>query len=559
MKGWRDAVGPRERRVATASGARAKDGQSISQIVKKYTAEKPADTARLAAFVTELERQSKTKTELKRQLEQTIVRIEARKNDFSRRQRRVREQEREKAQNIEDEYARMKIENSCLNIEKRKLRVQIDEMRNEIAKMISEDEEKRLYFEAGIPISKKNETNFSQMYNISNIDTHSIKHSGQKPKTIIKKKVASRMGNFTSSPDVKIKDTFKTDHLRFEKMKDVFPKHTNEAEDSVFAKSDDGSKTCTLLNRINLRPQKPFDGHPRLKNILTGVHKPSILGSPKLSKAKCGRSMFKSHDIEGFKGVNRNEEDSVNLSRSRLTLVQPTRPESRITVKSRIQSGKAELPRERADQVLVRMDNIAKNKFGQGYIDWIAVLAEVNNKILIVEKKIKKRLKFNRQTLLVVLNLVLCFKRAFYILKFQEGIRAGGIQRELDSNMPADFALSVAYDKLTDLATRISHHAKSLLNPDLEAKLEPLKLMKFKRDQSRSSITSLLGWTPKFDSRKMTNRVPDSFDLKTQLKTEAGASNKSALSTPQSTPHLRALEPIKQKLKIYDVTKPYFS
>lgn len=562
MNGRRPVTGPANRKEPQLQVQKKTPGRQILEVVKKYTSEKEQPEDKLAGFAAELSRETKAKALKYSQLEQTWTRINSRRNNFLKLQTRVKDEEKKKVKWYEDEYKRVKIENSCLNIEKKKLRLQIEDMRNEIAKMITEDEEKRLYFEAGVPITQKHETNFSQMYNYSKKDAYTVKHIGKKPKTVIVGKKVSRMGNFTSSPDVKVNDTYKVDHRRFEKMKNAEPQETFEAEESGIAQSDDGTKTCILLNRIKLSPKRPEGSKPVLKNILTGVHKPSILGSPKLnsmSKSFRGRAMFKSHDVDAFKTNIKNEEDSVTLSRSRFTMIQHSRPASKISVKSKNSKVNLEDPREKADQVLVRMDNIAKEKFGQGYIDWIAVLVDVNNKILKVEKKIKKRIKFNRQTLLVTLNLVLCFKKAFYILKFHYGILKRSVKGPHQNHnlQSRDLyqELDRSYVRLSELAVAISEYSKRLLNPTLEAKLEPIKLMKFKRDESTSSFAQSLGWTPKLGAKKMLKTSPESFDLQNQVKKEDGPSNSSVLSTPHSSPHLKALEPFIKKPRIYDVSR----
>lgn len=561
MDGWRGASSPKGYRSPSLSAGGVKRGDVLLAVVKKYRVQKHQES-RLVDLVHELSKESSAKAERKRQLEQTCARMVARKEDFSKRQHRVRQQEHEKAVWFEEEYKKVKIENSCMSIERKKLSIQIDHMRQEIAKMITEDEEKRLYFEAGVPLTSKHETNFSQMYNFSKEESHTaISHSRKPPGTIFRQK-AARMGNFTSSPDVRINDTYKQDHRRFEKMKDYQPKAAHFVNESAFTRSEDDRKTCNLLSKISLKPPKFKVSKPVLKNILTEVHKNTLPYTPQreiMSGSYLGgRTMFKSHDVDGPKSGNKFDDDSVNLNRSRHTLIHQSRPVSRISVVSKNKNISAELPREKANQVLVRMDNIAKVKFGQGYIDWIAILADLNAKILKVEKKIKKRNIFHRHTLLVILNLVLCFKKAFYILKFHDSMQARtgmSSHRSLYSAMPPLSAeLAEIYSKLTELGVKISDYSKTLINPDLEPKLEPLKLIKFKRDNSRSSIGMASDWTKKLEERKSIKKTPESIDAPNLYKTTEVRANQSVLSAPQSTTHLKALEPANRKRKIYDVS-----
>ena len=54
-------------------------------------------------------------------------------------QKRIKQEEHDKIKWTEEEYKRVRMENSCLVIEKKKLRVQIEKMRREVYQMIEAD------------------------------------------------------------------------------------------------------------------------------------------------------------------------------------------------------------------------------------------------------------------------------------------------------------------------------------------------------------------------------------------------------------------------------------
>lgn len=545
-------------RPQTAAGYKS----GVLDVVKKYREAPAMKKGSLLAVKKEFKDENRSKQDRARQLKQVQKRM-AEKSTFSTLQQRVKEEDHNKVKWTEEEYKRVRIENSCLNIESQKLRSQIDSMRNEIAKMITDDDAKKLYFEKGVPIAQKHESNYSDMYTMTQKKIHMIKHDGQKAKTNVVKKRVGRMGNFTGSPDVKVNDTFKADHRRFEKVKDRVETEPIADSKSVFGQSEDGAMTCNLLNRIKMGSQKASKASPVLKNILTGIHKPSELKSP----AYFGRGnrvqskvFFRSHDAGDKLTAKKEPEDSINMTRSRVSLLGHSRPGS----KSKMMRKKSsiitiDLPRNKANQVLDRIDNMAKGYFGKGYIDWIAALTEINTQILNSEKKIKKKRKYNRMSVLVVLNTVLCFKKAFYILKFHEGIlrQKGSLSSQTLETESAGFGirdeLEQVYENLADLSLKISEYSKTLINPALHQSLEPIKLMKvMHRDDSLSSMALSKGWTPKLNCRKLHNGTTESADLNGAKAIECSITQ-SVVSTPHSSPHLRALEPQKSRIKVYNV------
>lgn len=534
----------------------------ILEVVKKYRESPVAKKGSLLAFKNEFKADNRSKEDRTKQLRQVEKRI-TEKGSYVTLQQRVKTEEHNKARWVEEEYKRVRIENSCLNIESKKLRSQIEDMRNDIATMITDDDSKRLYFEQGMPISAKHQSNYSDIYTMTTKNVLTIKHDGRKPKTDVVYKKVGRMGNYTGSPDIKVNDTFKSDHRRFEKVKDVVDTEPMADSKSAFGQSDDGAKTCNLLNRVKMGSQKPSKVTPALKNILTGIHKPAVLKSPTMfgnrgtSRTK---GFFKSHDAANMLNTKKDHEDSINMTRSRMTLIGQSRPTSKTNMKRKMSSNITfDLPRSKADHVLDRIDNMAKDYFGAGYIDWIAGLNDINIQILDAEKKIKNKRKYDRMSILVLLNIALCFKRAFYILKFHDSIikQKGGKSYQTQETQSAGIGikeeLEQTYERVANLAIQISEYSKTLINPALHQSLEPIKLMKvMRREDSLSSVAPSKCWTQNSNYKRLHNGTTESADFNGIKAIEASMSH-SAISTPHSSLHLRALEPHKRRIKVYNV------
>jgi hypothetical protein len=574
--------------------------KEVLDIVKKYRPEKPVPSSsdaptnkQLVTIKTLILQDNNSKVEQLRQLAAVKRRMTERVEEHVKFQKKIKDEERDQAKWLDEEYKRIKLENSCLNIEKHKLRIQIESLKKEITKIIEDDEERLQYMQTGIPIENMHQTNYSDAYTYGRQIAHTMKHEGLRPKTIVKTYKVSKMGDFISSPDTKVHDTYIPDHRRYEKIKDVndaekiagqipLSSNTTVAKLNTSGNGEDNSITKTnhnpghILSGLHLKHQNSGQPKQSLKNLINGAHRAYPPRSPerKPGESSPSKSLLAANQSE--KNIRDQELTPSRMSMERASFGPKNRltsPNNRVASPSgsvRFVTGTPgshqtydERIRTKAEAMLERIDSMALERFGGGYIGTIGKMSELDGRIYQAQKQVRKKLKIERLAGLIALNIIQCFKKAFYVLQFYDNLN----KLKSGHGCGKTEEISQIYKNLCDLTRDASDYVKSLMTPPQLPKLESAKtqptlsrkgdksVMSRKESQKEESgdEEDSLAWTPKAKGKdNFKTHVESVAENKENdtVKTEGGASIHSS-PTPS---HLVALDHNHKKRKVFDVS-----
>ena len=243
------------------------------------------------------------------------------------------------------------------------------------------------------------------------------------------------MGEFLSSPEVKIHDAYIPDRRRYQKMDDI-----DQAEHLVHGDISTGTLVATLS--CHIIPEEALEAN-NLQNghLLSGLHLHHQTAPPRQSfknlinghhraypRSPDNNAIYRSLYPEQRPATGIHSEKHVKVrkditspSQERLS-VRPRKIQGSTRSISAVSSHSINDGKEKshAENVTDRFDTLALVKLGKDYIDTIAQIADVNHKIVTAQKSVRKKLKCERLLGLIALNIVQCFKKVFYILRIHD-------------------------------------------------------------------------------------------------------------------------------------------
>ena len=389
---------------------------------------------------------------------------------------------------VEEECNRILVENNCLVIEKEKLSLQIGKLRNEIKEMIGKDEENKSYFEDCLPLEFTSWSQISVFRAFSKTLDLGAPHLGPvEVRQTIDPLVTSKSNeclNNRVDGNISPKNTKKCTLLKT----GIFKSQDRlKSEDNGIPRR--GSNEVNVNGAGRLFPNVKFGslllrkgkGRSSKPDINSSKNDQSCLDASKISKMRLNSK----EGILKQRGI-----DSGSFSRLRSregSNVDPSHLESYFSPIKKADERRKNLvnhcilSRQKANQIMVKMDHLAQSRFGTAYADVTKYISDIDRHIETTEKRIKRRLKYCRQVLLLVLNIILCFKKAFQVLSFDRSKTNGENSEHLTMRSQKQHSvsnchtlvdtskLSEIHSKLNRLAHVVSEHTKKIV-------LEPFKI-----------------------------------------------------------------------------------